>query len=203
MKAKKIAIIGGGCSGLFAASLLKDTGAEIFLFEKNNKLGKKILASGNGKCNFTNIGNYTDKYNNQFANVIIDKFDVQKTIETFENMGLIYKCDDQGRCYPVSECSVSVLDCLKGNLKGVNICLESVVKLIYKEEGKYKVIFDNKEELFDYIVCCSGSLASNLGSSKAYEYLSALKLDVEQLKASLVPVKVSEKITFLKGCRVK
>ena len=66
MRKTKIAIIGGGASGLFCASLLaNDERLSIYIYEKNNKLGKKILASGNGKCNFTNIGNYKGKYNNE------------------------------------------------------------------------------------------------------------------------------------------
>ena len=64
MKNNKVAIIGGGSSGLFLANMLKDDDFSVFIIEKNNKLGKKILASGNGKCNFTNIGSLKDKYNN-------------------------------------------------------------------------------------------------------------------------------------------
>ena len=84
----KICIIGGGASGLFVASCLNDLDAEIYIYEKNNKLGKKILASGNGKCNFTNLNILKECYNNLFGSAIVDKFGVDKTIEKFERMGL-------------------------------------------------------------------------------------------------------------------
>lgn len=203
MKKKKIAIIGGGCSGLFVANLLKDSEVDVYLFEKNNKLGKKILASGNGKCNFSNINELSNKYNNDFANLIIGKFGFNNTINVFENLGLIYKYDDQGRCYPVSECASSVLDCLKRGLKSTNIFLDNTVKKIVKERERYRIITSENEYLFDYVVCCSGSAASNLGSLKAYEYLSSLDIKINKLSPSLAPVKVKEDVRLLKGSRVK
>lgn len=203
MKKKRVAIIGGGCSGLFIANLLDKETAEVFLIEKNNKLGKKILASGNGKCNFSNVGDMKDKYNNNFACTIIDKFDVDKTLDEFSKMGLVYKADDMGRCYPVSECSSSVLDCLKKGLEKVRILLDSEVKNISCKGEGYAITVGNDEMLFDYVICCSGSLASNLGSIKAYSYLNNLNLKMVDLSPSLVPVLVKEQIASLKGVRVK
>lgn len=199
-----IAVIGGGSSGLFVSALLNNSNADIFLFEKNDKLGKKILASGNGKCNFSNINSLVGKYNDEFANGIVDKFTVENTLNQFSKMGLIYKSDDQGRCYPVSECASSVLDCLKMNLNNVNIMLESVVRNIVPVDNRYKVICSNgKEKLFDYVVCCSGSLASNLGSEKAYSYLNGLNINITPIKASLTPVIVKENVKLLSGVRIK
>lgn len=203
MKNIKIAIIGGGCSGLFLANLLNDKNVDLYLFEKNNKLGKKILASGNGKCNFTNISDLSDKYNNVFANEIIDQYTVEETLNKFQSLGLIYKNDEQGRCYPVSECASSVLDCLKMNLKNVHILLESVVKKIERTDKGYLLQYNDAEEIFDYVICCSGSCASNLGSNKAYDYLNQLNLEFDKMNPSLVPVRVKEKISELKGVRVK
>jgi predicted Rossmann fold flavoprotein len=199
----KIAIIGGGASGLFAAAMLNDSNASVTIFEKNNKLGKKILASGNGKCNFSNVGTIENKYNNQFANNIIDKFNVEETLREFSNMGLIYKHDDQGRCYPVSECASSVLDCLKGRLNNSIIKLESVVKFVDYDGEKCIVEYNDKREIFDYVICCSGSCASNLGSENAYNYLQKLDIKIEDVKSSLSPIIVKEKVRELSGVRVK
>ena len=118
-------------------------------------------------------------------------------------MGLIYKSDDQGRCYPVSECATSVLDCLKQGLKKTNILLDCEVKSVDKSNKGYILNYNQTREYFDYVVCCSGSLSSNLGSSKAYEYLKKLDIDIKDLSPSLVPVKVKENIKSLKGVRVK
>lgn len=203
MSKAKIAIVGGGCSGLLLANLLSNSNVEIFLFEKNNKLGKKILASGNGKCNFTNVGSFDNKYNNSFANLIVNKFGVEDTLKEFRKMGLIYKSDDQGRCYPVSECASSVLDCLKAKLNNVHILLDCEVKTIISNNNGYFVEYNKCSEYFDYVICCSGSIASNLGSNKAYSYLSELGVKMEELRAALVPIIVREKISGLRGVRVK
>lgn len=202
MKKSKVAIIGGGSSGLFLASLLNESNAQVFLLEKNNKLGKKILASGNGKCNFTNIFDYKDKYNNEFANKIIETFNVDETLNVFKKYGLIYKNDDQGRCYPVSECSSSVLDVLKRNLTNTTILLDTEVTKIISNGDSYIVEYNNEQNIFDYVACCSGSNASNLGSDKAYNYLKNI-VEISDLKPSLVPVIVKQNISSLQGVRAK
>ncbi len=203
MERYRVAIIGGGCSGLFLASLLNKEKLDVFIYEKNNKLGKKILASGNGKCNFTNVKQLENKYNNQFANEVIKRFTVDTTLSFFKKYGLVFKSDELGRCYPVSENANSVLDCLKSNLLGCHIKLESVVSKIVKKGKKYSVTINNKEELFDYVVCSSGSAASNLGSYKAYDYLKDLNVKIVELKPSLTPVLIEENIKKLEGIRVK
>lgn len=203
MNKPKIAIIGGGSSGLFLANLLRKTSADVYILEKNNKLGKKILASGNGKCNFSNVYDFKNKYNDVFANKIVEKYTVSETLKTFKNNGLIYKNDELGRCYPVSECASSVLDCLKKGLQYTHILLETEVKNIVKENNRYYVEYKTGGELFDYVVCCSGSMASNLGSIKAYDYLKQLNVGISNLKASLAPVIVYEDLSLLKGVRVK
>ena len=199
----KVAIIGGGASGLFAAGVLNENGVKVTIFEKNNNFGKKILASGNGKCNFSNVSNLNDKYNNVFANNIIKQFTVEETLKEFSKMGLIYKNDSQGRCYPVSETASSVLDCLKSKLNGVIIRLETVVEKIEISNNKCYVFFDEKKEEYDYIVCCSGSDASNLGSEKAYTYLNGLDIKWNRGISSLTPVIVRENVKELSGVRVK
>lgn len=203
MNKKRIAIIGGGAVGLFAATMLNDLDAEICIFEKNSKLGKKILASGNGKCNFTNVSNLENKYNNEFANRVIDKFGVKETLKAFSNMGLIYKNDGEGRCYPISETATSVLDCLKLNLSKVKIRLDSTVDSISYEGASCVVSCGGKREKFDYVVCCSGSKASNLGSDKAYLYLENLGLKFNSLKGSLVPLVLKENVKSMSGVRIK
>lgn len=199
----KIAIVGGGACGLFAAAMLSEFDCDIHIFEKNNKLGKKILASGNGKCNFSNIGNFDNRYNNNFANIIINKYTVKDTLSFFSSKGLVYKNDEQGRCYPISECSSSVLDCLKNCLSNVHINLDCSVSSIDYVERKVWLSYCGKKDSFDYVVCCSGSGASNLGSEKAYIYFDNLNVKFVSKNASLVPVVVKENVKALSGVRVK
>lgn len=199
----KIAIIGGGASGLFSASMLASSDFDVTIYEKNNKLGKKILASGNGKCNFTNVNDIGGKYNDDLAYKIISKFSVDDTLKEFLSRGLIYKEDSQGRCYPISESANSVLDCLKEKLNNVRILLESPVEKISSQDNQIVVYSSSKKELYDYVICCTGSVASNLGSDKAYSYLKDYGVKFTEIKPSLVPVIVKEKVKTLSGVRIK
>ena len=126
---KRVAIIGAGACGMLLANLLKDD-FDVTLFEKNNKLGKKILASGNGKCNFTNIGNYKGKYNNGFANKIVDKYNSYYFRNYLSLLGFAYRVDNENRAYPLSESSISLLNILKKGLNKTRILLESRVNKI-------------------------------------------------------------------------
>lgn len=203
MQKYKIAIIGGGATGLLLANLLSKDKFDIFVIEKNNKLGKKILASGNGKCNFTNININNLDYNNDFALKIINKHNSVETIELFKKLGMLSRIDNEGRCYPCSESSNTVLECLKENLKHVKFLLDTEVKKIEKENHKYKLLCNKEYIIFDYVVCCSGSIASILGSEKSYTYLNELNLKLTELKPSLTPLLVKENVSSLKGVRVK
>lgn len=207
MNKYRVAIIGGGATGLMVANCLTKENLEIYVLEKNNKLGKKILASGNGKCNYTNVkakkGSIDNQYNNDFAMKILDKCDTSKVDEIFKNLGMLSREDSEGRKYPYSECSISVLDCLKTNLKHVKFMLDTEVKRIEKQDDKYRLLCGKETLLFDYVVCCSGSKASNLGSDKAYNYLDSLNIRFSELKPSLVPLIVKENVRELKGVRVK
>lgn len=199
---KSVAIIGGGACGLLLANLLRDN-FRVTIIEKNNKLGKKILASGNGKCNFTNIGDYFSKYNNDFASRIVEEYDNEKIRNYLESKGLVYRVDEENRAYPLSESSLTFLNVLKKGLKDVRILLDSKVTRIDSNNDYVDVYYNDVMESFDYVVCCSGSSASNLGSEYAYLYLKNYGLSFSELKPSLVAVNIKENISELNGVRVK
>ena len=199
---KRVAIIGAGACGLLLANLL-NTDYEVTLIEKNNKLGKKILASGNGKCNFTNIGDYKNKYNNDFAYEIVNKYNNEILRNYLSSLGLLYRVDEEGRAYPLSESSVTFLDVLKHGLKNVRILLDSKVTRLVSNEENVDVYYNDIVETFDYVVCCSGSDASNLGSQYAYLYLVDYGLKFNEMSASLVPICIKENIKELTGVKVK
>jgi len=199
---KSVAIIGAGACGMVLANLLSKS-FKVTLFEKNNKLAKKILASGNGKCNFTNIGDYTNKYNNDFAFNLILRFNNEIVREYFSSLGLAYRVDEENRAYPLSESSASVVDVLKKGLNKVKILLDSRVTKIENNNDKINVYYNDEIEEFDYVACCSGSSASNLGSDHAYSYLKDYGLNITKLKPSLVPVEVKQNLSMINGVRVK
>lgn len=199
---EKVAIIGAGACGMLLANLLASE-YQVTLFEKNNKLAKKILASGNGKCNFTNIGDYSNKYNNEFADSIVSKFDNKYLRDYLVHLGLAYRVDSENRAYPLSENSSNVVDILKKGLKDVRIRLEARVDKIESVNDVIRVYYNNSVENFDYVVCCSGSSASNLGSEHAYSYLKNYGITISDLNPSLVPLIVKENVKDLSGVRVK
>lgn len=104
----KIGIIGGGASGLMAAIIASSKGADVTLIEKKDKIGKKILATGNGRCNFTNKNITEIDYRSQSGSIYDDyicQFDEESLISLFESWGLLWK-DRNGYCYPRSDRSI-------------------------------------------------------------------------------------------------
>ena len=109
-----IAVVGGGASGLFAALYAAKFGANVTVFEKNDRVGKKILATGNGRCNLSNTDILPNIYSNsQFAEKLLSKMDSKKLINIFEQIGLLTYSDSEGRIYPLSNAASSVLDVLR------------------------------------------------------------------------------------------
>ena len=156
----KIGVIGGGASGLFFSYFLKKMvgqNADVTIFEKNSKVGKKILASGNGKCNLTNATLEAGLYNSRFASKIVDEIDTEFVKNAFFDLKIITKTDSFGRIYPVSEAANSVLDALYNaniNLGNRIICDHEVKDLKVTKDG---FLIDNLA--FDYCIMACGGLA--------------------------------------------
>lgn len=169
-KKRKIAIIGAGASGMMCAITAKKQSSEldITIFEKNDKVGKKILASGNGRCNIINT---TFDATNYHAG---DPLFVKKALEQFSfatfkkfclDIGLVLDAKEDGRCYPLSNEARSVVTLFSKALseQGVQVRLEHDVGQIRHEKG----IFFVDDEPFDTLVVSSGlGAASQLGSSE-------------------------------------
>ena len=158
----KIALIGGGASNLLLASLLsKHNNIKVDIIEIRERVGKKILETGNGKCNFTNLNITKYDYNHEdFIENIINK----DVINTFSNLGLLYYSDDEGRCYPTSDASNTILDLLRFTyLRNENISelVNTNVEKIEKENKGYYLLINNKKEYYDYVVIGIGSKVNN------------------------------------------
>ncbi len=117
-----ITIIGGGASGLMCAILLAKKGKKVSLFEANNKVGKKILATGNGRCNIINKNISEDRYYSSNRKFISDVLCSFEEIEDFFNwIGLELTQKDEGRCYPLSLQASSVVDLLEYQARALEI----------------------------------------------------------------------------------
>ncbi|MBQ5824024.1 MAG: NAD(P)/FAD-dependent oxidoreductase, partial [Clostridia bacterium] len=140
MKTTDILIIGGGASGLAAAIEAARTAPDksVTVLEHLPKAGKKILATGNGRCNLGNLNAASHKYTNAaFTLPVIEKFGVESLVDFFESMGLYTRADSEGRLYPMSNSAASVLDALRFECDklGINIICEEKASQIKKSDG--------------------------------------------------------------------
>ncbi len=201
----KLGIIGGGASGLIIASYLKrkNINIDITIFDRNKSLGRKILASGNGKCNFANFKALPSDYNNpDFIKKLFDKIKKEDLINYLSSLGLMFYFDSEGRMYPTSNSSETIVSLFTNDLKDTKVLLNYTVKSVTYKNKKYYI--DNEE--FDYVVLASGS-NSSVDLSKVdstYSYLKDLDIKLSRLLPSLVGYKLIDKdIAILKGYRSK
>ncbi|MDE7348710.1 MAG: FAD-dependent oxidoreductase, partial [Clostridia bacterium] len=127
-----ILIIGGGASGLMCALQLAMSGKRVTVLEKNERVGKKLLATGNGKCNLTNVNLSIKDYNTPDIKYILDEYSPQRIVEEFAKIGLLTKTDSEGRVYPYSESANPVRNILLRRLDeyAVNVVCDTLVEKI-------------------------------------------------------------------------
>lgn len=208
----KIAIIGGGASGLVAAIFAsQNTENSVTVYESGERIGRKILATGNGRCNMTNvnadINNYYGK-NPKFVLGAKNKFWVDETLEFFESLGIVSKTEDEGKVYPYSDQASAVLDVLRFKLDelGVEVVTSFEVETIKKNKDGFNIkTYDGRSATADKVIIATGGKAApNLGSKGiGYEILHSLGHSVTELKPSLVQIKTdTEVVRKLKGIKV-
>ena len=196
----KIGIMGAGASGMFAAVTAAKLGADVTLIEKKDRVGKKILATGNGKCNFTNRFLKNSDYNSQYKNIYIDyisQFDQKDTISFFESIGMLIK-EKNGYCYPRSEQASTVLDLLRLQLKtfGVKVLTDCCPVTIQKKKKNFEVILKNNKKLyFDRIILACGSFAGEKAKDNfsGYNYARDFGHTIIPVVPSLVQVRAKGK----------
>ncbi len=203
----KTAIIGGGAAGLACAVELagRDRKAEITVFEHNDRVGKKILATGNGRCNLTNMSANENNYRNAFfAGYALNEFTPESNIEFFNSIGLYTRTDSCGRVYPMSNQASGVLDCLRfaaENL-GVDIVTDFHVGTIKKKNGKF---FINGKGTYDFVVITTGGKAapSQGSDGSGYELLRSFGHRITKISPSLVQLETKDRdfVRPLKGVR--
>ena len=202
---KRIAVIGAGASGLLVSSLIK--GGKITVFEKNDRVGKKLFATGNGRCNllnehFSKDGLYSS--DNDTLKKILGENSYEEIINCFKSLGLFTRTDSEGRIYPLSNQSSSVLDILRLSAKenGAVFVLNTEVKDIKKDGDTFKIITENGKTDADIVIISTGGLASS--STNGYDILKSLGHTVTPLSPVLTKLKADKSFTApLKGIRSK
>lgn len=207
MKKTDIAVIGGGASGLVAAiSIKKYSDFKVTILEKQARVGKKILSTGNGRCNLSNnrIDGSCYNGNNKLLNYLSS--DIPSTEDFFTEMGLACKSDDQGRIYPHSMAASSVLDALRftASAKGVEILCDSNVSEIRKAKKGYDIIYGGNIINADSVIIAAGGCATPSLGSDGSGYTLAQKLghSTTALYPALAPIRTDiNNVKALKGLR--
>ena len=206
---KTVAIIGGGASGMMAAlTAAEDRDNRVIIFERQQRVGRKLLSTGNGRCNITNDASdvYVSDRQRRFAEGIIERFPARASMEYFETLGLKTVSEYGGRVYPYSNSANSVLDVLRFALDGAGVEIKTAcpVKRIERRKRGFDIIAD-EERLFadSVIVACGGMAGGKVGGVKdGYELLKSLGHTCTKLYPSLVQLVTDAEVPrALKGVR--
>ena len=206
---KEVAIIGGGASGLFCAILLKEyiSNMNVTIYEAQNKVGKKILQTGNGKCNICNMNISTANYNTDKIDNLIKTFKPNDLINILNRWGLMIRVDEEGRVYPYSEKATTVLDIFLKKINEYNINVNTscyISKINVDKDNKYTIYSsDNKKYISDYLIVCTGGSSSITYNNNGYKLLESLGHSINNLYPSLCALKTKENTKHLSGIRVK
>lgn len=199
----KVAIVGGGASGMMAAILIARKGHEVFLYEKNEKLGKKLYITGKGRCNISNVA-----VGNEFlANVVRGnkflmsaeaRFNSNDTREFFEEIGVKLKVERGGRMFPESDRSIDVIKAMEKELKRlhVNVCLNTnVLDLVVKNAKCEGIVVNNVEKGFDRVIIATGGVSYPLTGSTGdgYNFAGNNGHKIVDAKPALVGICVNSK----------
>ena len=205
MAKRKTAVIGGGAAGMMAGIFGAYSGDDITIFEKNQKIGRKIYITGKGRCNVTNNCDIKTVISNtpvnaRFLYSALNRFSSADTMEFFESNGLPLKTERGNRVFPVSDKAGDVVDTLLRVSKkaGCKIVNKTVTDII-SENNIIKGIKINDEFLpFDkVIIACGGKSYPLTGSTgDGYKFAESLGHRIIPLKPSLVPLETVEKIPF-------
>lgn len=202
MNKKRIAVIGGGPAGITAAITATQNGAEVTIFERNERIGKKILATGNGKCNLSNRKMDLSCFHTSDEEKLADclkRFGVEETTDFFENLGLMIK-EKNGGLYPASEQAAVVLDVLRIAVSSNKIKVRTETKVtkicsIETRRGNgFEVYIGKEKEFFDKVILACGSKAApKTGSDgNGYDLAKNLGHRIIPVVPSLVQLKCSD-----------
>ncbi len=207
----RAAVIGGGAAGLTAAAALAAQigGKNVVILEKQNKPGRKLLATGNGRCNISNRHVAPEHYHGDKALVesVLSGFSVSRMKDFMNHLGVLLREDSEGRIYPYSNQAVTILNALRDECfrKGVTEKLSFVPESVVKENGCFSVRSAEETIRCDYLIFACGSKASpKLGADDSgFRLLEPLGIMHSPLFPALCPVPTLEKRKALKGVRAK
>lgn len=197
----RIIVVGGGAAGMLAAIVAKRQGSIVTLLERNDRVGKKLLATGNGRCNYTNLNLSLNNYhgrNTSFAEFALTEFNVDNTISFFENMGITPADEDNGKVFPLSFQASSMLDVLRYELEyqGVELITDAYVIDIYKKNKFTVKLRDGRTFTSDKIIMATGGMAMPASGSdgNGHSILKKLSHTTTDVFPGLVQLKLEGNI---------
>ena len=192
-----VIVVGGGAAGMFAAIAAAKNGHQVTLYEKNEKLGKKIFITGKGRCNITNAADMEELFdavvtNSKFLYSSFYGYTNQNVIDFFEDAGVPVKIERGNRVFPISDHSSDVIRALEREMKkvGVKVCLNTEVKSVEAEKGKFNkvVLKDTTTQTADACIVATGGLSTGDG----FRFAENVGHKVTQCFPSLVPMETKE-----------
>ncbi len=199
----KILVIGGGAAGMAAAIFAARNGNEVHLYEKNEKLGKKIYITGKGRCNVTNASDMDTLFasvmsNPKFLYSSFYSFTNEQVMDLFEELGVSLKVERGNRVFPVSDHSSDIIFALQREMQrqGVDICLHTEVKELIVEDNVCKgLLLKNGKKVYgDACIVATGGISyqSTGSTGDGYRFAKNVGHKVTELLPALVPMEVKE-----------
>lgn len=215
MSNKNIAVIGAGAAGMMAAYHASLNNADVTIYEKNDKAGKKLFITGKGRCNITNSSDIEDVFlnivtNRKFLYSAIYSYTNLNVMEFFENKGLNIKIERGNRVFPVSDHSSDVINTLKRSLKDNNVKIkydEEITDLIVENNEVKGIITDSgMRKMYDRVIIATGGVSYAVTGSdgKGMDILKKYGHTVKTLRPALVPLNTKEEfVKDLQGLSLK
>lgn len=211
---EEIIVIGGGPAGMIAAIMAAKNNKKVILFEKNDKLGKKLFITGKGRCNLTNASDVEILIQNTLSNrkflySAFYSFDSYMLIDFFEKLGLKTKIERGNRVFPISDHSSDVIKALESELKRLNVSVKlnhEVKEVEVKNNCINAVIIGNERINCDKVILATGGLSYPLTGSTGdgFKFAKLLGHEIIALVPGLVPLEIKEDwVRSLQGLSLK
>ncbi|MDI6739264.1 MAG: NAD(P)/FAD-dependent oxidoreductase [Candidatus Edwardsbacteria bacterium] len=197
-QSKTVSVIGGGPSGMIAAIAAAREGAAVRLWEKNGSLGRKLLATGNGRCNFTNRDLSLSHFHGgspDLVDLALSRFDGKQTMEFFRGLGVEHYYDEKGRCFPAPNEAGSVLFALEQEMARLNVEMNTrceIVSVKRTNDGFAISQRGRSHECDAIVIACGGAAAPQFGSNgNGFELAKQMGHHIIPIRPALVPFELS------------
>ena len=194
---KRVAVVGGGAAGMMSAIHAAYMGADVTLFEKNDRLGKKLRITGKGRCNVTNDSS-TEEFlqnvptNPRFLYAALNNFSTSDTIDFFEGCGVPLKVERGKRVFPVSDKASDIVKALSERMRdcGVRVVNDKVTDIEISDREIRGIVAGGKRLPFDSVIVCTGGMSYKMTGSDGdgYKFARRAGHTVTPLTPSLVPI---------------